>query len=357
MRIWEERQGAARLIFADDERTGMQAVVAIDSTKLGPALGGCRWMSYGSEDDAIADALRLARGMTYKNAMAGLPYGGGKAVLYAPQPNSQVGVRGAAAEAAAFRALGRLVDSLRGAYITGMDLGTSVREMDWIRTETPYVTDTTGSLGADGEFTAEMTAYGVYLGIRAALKRAFGDDSPAGRTIAVQGLGKVGLALCRHLAAAGAELIVADVRAHRVREAIAAFRGRTRATSPADIVRAACDVFAPCALGGVLGDDAASRLRCRIVAGAANNQLVSPRGGERMHEAGVLYAPDYVINAGGIIVTAVELAGGDAAEAKRCVERIPAALDAVFDMAAREKLSPSAAADRLAERRLAGTQP
>jgi len=343
MKVREEIHGAERLLFACDEETGLRAVVAMHRTTLGPALGGCRWARYGSEAEAVRDARRLALGMTYKNAMAGVPYSGGKAVVFGPRPQE------AGDASRAFRTLGRFIEDLQGRYITGMDLGTSVREMDWIRQETSYVTDTTGSLGANGEFTADMTAYGVYLGIRASLCRAYGSETMTRRIVAVQGLGKVGFALCRYLREAGADLIVADVQEERARKAAAAYGARV--VDPDEIARTACDVFAPCALGGGLGEETIPALRCAIVAGAANNQLADDFDGERLQQRGILYAPDYVVNAGGILVTAVELAGGTASMARRRVAGIRTTIDAVFSEASRHGISPAAAADRLARSR------
>lgn len=338
MDIW--KQDYEQLIFLQDRSTLFKAVIAVHHTKHGPALGGCRMMHYGSEEEAALDALRLARGMTYKSALAGIPYGGGKAVVIA-RPGSS-GMR-----EAWFRTLGKQLQKLNGLYITGLDLGSTVQDMDWVREETSYVTDTTGSLGATNELTATMTAYGVFLGIQASLKRVYGSESPHSRVIAVQGLGKVGYKLCRYLSEAGAKLIVTDVDSERVRLAAAEFGAAP--CDPNAIVSVPCDVFSPCALGGILNEASIPGLRCAAVAGAANNQLAADEDGDRLHERGILYAPDYAINAGGIIVTAAELEGADAAKAKRDTERIYSNLERIFSQAAASGLSTAKAADQITE--------
>lgn len=341
MDIW--KSDYEELIFLQDRAIGFKAIIAIHNTKLGPALGGCRYWRYESEKEAITDALRLAQGMTYKSAMAGIPYGGGKAVIL-EQPGQG---SGSSSREALFRTLGKQLQKLNGLYITGLDLGSTVQDMDWVREETTYVTDVSGSLGAVNHFTATMTAYGVFLGIQASLKRVFGPVTLQGRTVAVQGLGKVGFQLCRYLSQAGAKMIVADIDQRRA-ELVAAEFGAA-VCGPDAILSVPCDVFAPCALGSILNGASIATLQCKIVAGAANNQLAEKEHGERLHERGILYAPDYVINAGGIIVTAAELEGADAATAKRNVERIYGNLEQVFAAAHDDGTSTAAAADRITE--------
>ncbi|GGA02283.1 leucine dehydrogenase [Paenibacillus marchantiophytorum] len=341
MDVFEQKY--EQLIFLQDPIVRLKAIIVIDNSKLGPALGGCRMWQYESEEDAIQDALRLARGMTSKSAVSGLPFGGGKAVILSHP--------GQGSREQLFRALGRHIESLQGRYITGMDLGTGVADMDWIRQETAYVTDTSGSLGAEGEFTAKMTAYGVFLGIKAALKRAYGTEALQHKVIAVQGLGKVGYQLCRYLHQAGAQLVVSDVNSERTQQVVQDFGAK--ALPPEDFLQTTCDIFAPCALGGILHDDSIAQLNCRIIAGGANNQLAERRHGDKLHELGILYAPDYVINAGGIIVTSVELAGGDAPTAEQEVEKIFDTLTNVFTIADNKGISPSAAADDLTMQLLA----
>ncbi|WP_301290222.1 Glu/Leu/Phe/Val dehydrogenase dimerization domain-containing protein [Paenibacillus sp. 1781tsa1] len=395
MQLWQEmeREGMEELIFCHDADSGLRAVIAIHNTVLGPALGGCRYWTYASEEEAVRDAVKLAKGMTYKNAISGLPYGGGKVVIWdapfaksaAPDEVSYGSVRGApvagdlkveqqesvaseggivaeevshhidgspdtdvSGRAQRFRALGRCLERLNGRYVTGLDLGTTATDMDQIRLETTHVTDTTGSLGAQDDFTAEMTAYGVHIGIVTSLRQQ-GIASLQGIPVAVQGLGKVGYALCRYLHAAGARLIVADVVPDRVQRALVQFSGAIPA-DPAHIHAADCKVFAPCALGGVLTPATVEELRCSIVAGAANNQLSERQlVAGRMQARGILYAPDYVLNAGGIISTAYELEGAGPDLIRQKVAGIACTLSKVYAEAAQSAISTADAADRLAE--------
>ncbi|WP_339833684.1 Glu/Leu/Phe/Val dehydrogenase dimerization domain-containing protein [Paenibacillus sp. FSL R7-0272] len=391
MQIWQEmeQEGMEKLVFCHDSSSGLQAIIAIHNTSLGPALGGCRCWTYASQEEAIQDAVKLAKGMTYKNAMAGLPYGGGKAVVWDvtgpserieamkekredsalvdPVKNDTLGaeladsvkndtlgveladsVKGEELRALRFRALGRCLERLQGRFVTGLDLGTTAADMDQIRVETAYVTDTTGSLGAQDDFTADMTAYGVYIGIVTSLRHQ-GVADLQGIPVAVQGLGKVGYALCRYLHAAGARLIVADVVPERVQRALVQFSGAIPA-DPARIHAADCKVFAPCALGGVITPATVEELRCSIVAGAANNQLSERQlVAGRMQARGILYAPDYVLSAGGIISTACELQGAGPDLIRQKVAGIAGTLSKVFAEAARSGISTADAADRLAE--------
>lgn len=340
MDVW--KPSYEQLIFLQDRSIGLKAIIAIHSTKPGPALGGCRMWPYDREEDAVLDALRLAQGMSYKSAISGLPYGGGKAVIWSHS--------GQGSRERLFRSLGQHIQSLHGRYITGMDLGTSMTDMDWIRLETSYVTDISGSLGATDEFIAKMTAYGVFLGMKASLQRAYGTEAMQDAVIAVQGLGKVGYQLCHYLKHVGAQLIVTDVNPQRVQQAVQDFGARS--LQPEEVMTAFCDVFSPCALGGILNDSTIERLNCRIIAGAANNQLAESRHGDMLHELGILYAPDYVINAGGIIVTSAELNEEDAASAQKNVEKIYGTLMNVFDMADAKGISTATAADRIAEQLL-----
>ncbi|MGF6353233.1 leucine dehydrogenase [Paenibacillus sp. 4624] len=403
MQIWREmeREGMEELFFCHDPSSGLKAVVAIHNTALGPALGGCRCWTYASEEEAVRDAVKLAKGMTYKNAMAGLPYGGGKAVVWNvvgaseqmttgerigealivepakgniidaalkdPAKGGTLGVTPVDASldgtldqvqadpakneeirASQFRALGRFLERLHGRFVTGLDLGTTAADMDQIRVETAYVTDTTGSLGAQDDFTADMTAYGVYTGIVTSLRHQ-GVADLQGIPVAVQGLGKVGYALCRYLHAAGARLIVADVVPERVQRALVQFSGAISA-DPARIHAADCKVFAPCALGGVITPATVEELRCSIVAGAANNQLSERQlVAGRMQARGILYAPDYVLSAGGIISTACELQGAGPDLIRQKVAGIAGTLSKVFAEAVQSGISTADAADRLAE--------
>lgn len=332
--------GFEQIVFCHDRESGLKAVVAIHSTKAGPALGGCRMRDYASENEMIADALRLARGMTYKAAVYGLKYGGGKAVIWdSPAAGNHT---------AKFRALGRFIEGLNGRYITGLDMGTTVGDMDAVRLETRHVTDTSGTIMAQNDFTADMTAYGVYLGIKASVKHRLGCNGLGGVTVAVQGLGKVGRRLCGYLHQAGARLLVADVDERAAAHAVNAFGARQ---IPADrIVRTKCDVFSPCAHGGIMNDRTIPKLRCAVVAGAANNQLGLERHADLLRARDILYAPDYVINAGGVIITAGELDGGNEEELRRSVETVETTLLNLFRMAEEKGITTLEAANRLAER-------
>ncbi|MDI3257318.1 MAG: Glu/Leu/Phe/Val dehydrogenase [Kyrpidia sp.] len=331
-----------QVVFCQDASSGLRAVIAIHDTTLGPALGGCRMWTYATESEAVVDALRLARGMTYKAAVAGLNYGGGKAVIIGDPLTDK--------NEALFRAFGRYVQSLAGRYITAEDVGTGTREMDWIRLETPYVTGVSPSSGGGGD-PSPMTALGVFRSIQAALKEVFGSEDPAGRTVAVQGLGSVGFRLCELLHGAGANLVVADLREEAVARAIHAF-GAGRA-DPDGIVDVDCDVFAPCALGGVINDRTISRLHCRIVAGSANNQLAEDRHGSELEARGILYVPDYVANAGGVIHVADEMQGYSPERVRTRVDQIYDRVRDVLAMARKKGIPANQAADRLAEERIA----
>lgn len=346
MDVWKEmkRLQVEQVVFCQEEQSGLQAVIAIHSTKRGPALGGCRMRAYASEEEAVADAVRLARGMTYKAAVFGLPFGGGKAVLTGNPATDK--------SEAKFRALGRFIERQQGRYLTGVDLGTTVRDMDWIRLETAYVTDTTGTMMATNDFTAEMTAYGVLLGMKASADYLLGSGDLNGRTVAVQGLGKVGYLLCGMLRDAGARLIVTDLSTALADKAAKTYQAR--AVAPDAIYSEQCDIFAPCAVGGTLNDDTIPKLRCAIVAGSANNQLAEEgRHAEELERRGILYAPDYVVNAGGLIITACELQGLSMADSKRSVERIYGLLLQLYAQAKQDGIPAAAAANMLAEAQLA----
>jgi len=327
------------LVVAGDDEANYRGVVAVHSTALGPAVGGTRFWSYASEDEAIADALRLARGMTYKNALAGLPFGGGKSVV--------VGDNRTAERERLFRAHGRVVESLGGRYITAEDVGTSPADMEHVRRETRHVAGLAGGAGDP----SPLTARGVLRAMQAAARHRWGSDDLRGRRVALQGCGHVGQHLARELAAAGARLIVADTdgaRAARVAEEVGAAR-----VEPGEIFDAEADVFAPCALGGVIDDETIARLRAEIVAGAANNQLLEPRHGEALERRGITYAPDYAANAGGVIYgTGIELLGWTRDEGLRKVEEIYDTVLGILREARAAGLTAQEAADRVAEERL-----
>lgn len=306
-----------------DAGSGLRAIVAIHDTRLGPALGGCRCISYPSEEDAIIDALRLARGMTYKAAISGIPHGGGKAVLMKPD--------GEMDRSAYFRAFGKFIDDLGGHYITAEDSGTSVEDMEIIRTVTKYVTGVRPENGGSGD-PSPFTALGVRRGIEALVKFALGRDDLEGLHVAVQGVGHVGYHLCRQLHERGAQLTVADIDPLKAERAQREF-GATVVPLEA-IFSVECDVFAPCALGSALNDETIPQLKCRIVAGAANNQLAAPQNGDDLFQRGILYAPDYAINAGGLMNVASEVAGYDEAATTKKVEGI---YDIIWEIAERAK--------------------
>jgi leucine dehydrogenase len=271
-----------------DPDAGLRYIVAIHDTTLGPAIGGCRMWPYASAADALRDALRLSRGMTYKAALAGVPWGGGKSVVLG-DPHS------GAKSPALLQAIGRAVDSLGGRYTTSDDVGITARDVAEIAKTTPHAC---APLMENGQ-AAPATAYGTYQGILAATMHAFGSEQLAGRSVAVQGLGAVGMQLCEYLAQDGACLRVADIDPVRVAEAC--HRWNAEAATPDAVLESEVDILAPCALGGVLNEHTVPRLRCRIVAGAANNQLATPADGDRLHRRGIVYAPDYAINVGGLI--------------------------------------------------------
>ncbi|GMA52441.1 leucine dehydrogenase [Alicyclobacillus contaminans] len=336
-----EKYDYEQVVFCHDEASGLKAIIAIHDTTLGPALGGCRMWTYQSEDEAILDALRLARGMTYKAAAAGLNLGGGKTVVIGNPRTDK--------SEAMFRALGRYIQSLNGRYITAEDVGTNVQDMDMIHMETDYVTGVSQAYGSSGN-PSPMTAYGVFRGIQATANVALGSPDLAGRTVAVQGLGSVGYSLAEQLRAAGANLIVTDINEDQLRRAASELGARV--VAPAEIFDVECDIFAPCALGAVINDDTVERLRCKAVAGSANNQLAEERHGDRLHERGILYAPDYVINAGGLINVADELEGYNADRARKKVEGIYDIMLEIYNIAEREGIPTYRAADHMAEARI-----
>jgi len=330
--------GYERVVLGSDEAAGYQGIIAIHSTALGPAVGGTRYWSYKNEDDAVTDALRLARGMTYKNALAGLPFGGGKSIIMRDGK--------AADREQLFRAHGRMVNSLEGKYFTAEDVGTSPADMEYILKESAYVA---GLQGRSGD-PSPHTARGVFRAMQAAAKHQWGSDDLAGKTVAIQGCGHVGYFLAGELARVGAKLIVADVDAAKVKRVVD--EHRAVAVAPEEIYSADADVFAPCALGGVLNDQTIPRLKAKLVVGAANNQLLEPRHGELLGQRGVLYAPDYAANAGGVINGCCrEMLGWDLQNTLAKTDGIYDTLLRIFALAEREKIPTYQAADRLAEER------
>jgi len=327
-----------QLVFCHEPAAGYRGIIAIHNTTLGPALGGTRFWNYKNDDEAITDALRLARGMTYKAAVAGLNLGGGKSVIIGNNRTSR--------REMIFRAHGRFVESLGGRYITAEDVGTSVEDMDYVKMETEYVT---GVAGGSGD-PSPVTAYGVYRGIKACVKEKYDSDSVSGLTVAVQGAGHVGYHLCKYLAGEGATLIVTDIDDARVQRVVRDFGAR--AVGPDDIYGVDASIFAPCALGAIVNDDTIAQFRFEIIAGAANNQLAQERHGDMLHKMNILYAPDYVINAGGLINVYGELNDWTADQAKRKAGEIYDTLGQIFELAKNDGLPTYEAADRVAERRI-----
>jgi len=326
--------------FCHDPESGLKAIITVHDRTLGPALGGCRMWAYDNEADALEDVLRLSRGMTYKAAISGIAYGGGKSVI--------IGNSSTDKSSALFQALGRHVEALGGHYIVAEDVGTSVPDMEIVRSETRHVAGI--SEGGSGD-PSPATAWGVFHGIRAAVAHKLGRDDLAGVRIAVQGLGHVGMILCRHLAEAGAKLVVSDLRDDVVRNAQRDY-GAT-ATSLDAIYAQDVDVFAPCALGATINDDTIGRFKATIVAGSANNQLAEDRHGDALAAAGILYAPDYVINAGGIINISHEGTTYDKTTAFNHCAEIHNTLARLFQRADAEGIAPNRMADRMAEERIA----
>ncbi len=336
--------GPEQVVFCSDAASGLRAIVAIHSTALGPALGGTRFYPYATESDALADALNLARGMTYKNALAGLDLGGGKAVIWGDPARDK--------SEPLLRAYGRFIDSLGGRYITACDVGTYVRDMDVIARETRWVTGRSPEHGGAGD-SSILTAYGVFQGMRASAQQVWGRPTLAGRRVGVAGVGKVGHLLVDHLIADGATVIVSDVDPAAVARVRAAHPEVEVAADEAALVSAELDVYAPCALGGALDDRRAATLTAAIVCGAANNQLEHPGVEKILADRNVLYAPDYLVNAGGVIQVADEIEGFSLDRARAKAAEIFGTTQRIFALASEEGVPPAVAADRLAERRIA----
>ena len=322
-----------------DQKTGLKAIIAIHSTALGPAAGGCRMWKYATSDEAFIDALRLSEGMSYKNAMADLPLGGGKAVIWGNSKTDKT--------PELFRALGRAIATLNGKYWSAEDVGVSVHDMAHAAEETKYVAGLPGKSGDP----SPVTARGVFLGIKAAALRAFGTDDLNGRHVAVQGVGHVGAYVCGHLAKAGARLTITDVN----QEALATVSKETGATvvAPGDIYDVDADIFSPNALGAIINLETLPRLKVKVIAGGANNQLATPDMGEKVKARGILYAPDYVINGGGIINVAAEISGAyDMAWVDGKLSRLMETLGEVLDQARREDKATNRVADAIARKRI-----
>ncbi len=334
-------EGHEQLVVVSDAGSGLKAVIAIHDTTLGPACGGTRIWPYKSEQEAIWDALRLSRAMTYKSAAADLPLGGGKGVIIADSHTEKT--------EALVRAYGRFVDTLGGRYLTTTDVGSSGRDMEYIKQETDYVVGLPTTAGGSGD-TSIMTGLGIYMGMKACAKEAWGSDSLQGKTVAMQGFGKVATHTAHHLMKEDATLIVTDVfegALDRARDL------GLQVVKPDEIYRLDCDIFAPCALGGVISPETIPQLKCKVVAGGANNQLLSDSDGETLHRMGIIYGPDYILNSGGIINVESEIAGGyNADRAREKTERVYEIMERVISISKREEIPTAKAADHLAEERL-----
>lgn len=332
-----------KVVFGHDPASGLRAIIAIHSTALGPSAGGCRMWRYASSAEALKDVLRLSRGMSYKNAMANLTFGGGKSVILGDSQRQKT--------PALFEAFGRLVDSLGGRYVTAEDVGTTTADMEAVARQTKYVSGLTRRAGEAGGDPSPKTALGVHLGIKAAARFHLGRSDVEGIRVAVQGVGGVGYHLCQLLAAQGASVFAADVRA----DAVERVRDEFKATPVAvgAVLAQDVDVFAPCALGAILDRQSIPQLRAKVVAGAANNQLAEDSDGERLQQAGILYAPDYVINAGGIISVSHEYRGGSTNERIDAdIQGIPERLTEIFERSRRESRPTNLIADALARERI-----
>ncbi len=334
--------GHEEVLVASDPSCGYRGIIAVHSTALGPALGGTRFWNYDSDAAAITDSLRLSRGMTYKNAVAGLDLGGGKSVI--------IGDNRTTDREAIFRAHGRFVESLGGRYITAEDVGTGTGDMDFVNMETRHVA---GLKHKSGD-PSPVTAHGVFRSIKASAKHRWGSDDLTGKVVAIQGCGNVGRNLAKELHEAGAKLIVSDIDPARAQR-VAAETGATVVAGD-EIYSAKADIFAPCALGGIINDDTLPVFKFEIISGGANNQLLEERHGDKLEEMGMQYAPDYVANAGGVINVFGEVAGWDSERALRKADDIYDTVLQVFDIAKTDGIPSYEAADRLAERRLASVK-
>lgn len=330
-----------QIVFCNDRSVGLKAIIAIHNTALGPALGGTRMWAYKNEDEALVDVLRLSKGMTYKAAAAGLNLGGGKAVIIGdPKSQKSEGL---------FRAFGQFVNSLNGRYITAEDVGTNVSDMEHIYMETPWVTGIPKDFGGSGD-PSPYTAHGVLMGLKAAAKFQFGTADLNGKRVAVQGLGNVGSHLVKYLVEEGAKVIVADIDPEKTKKM--ADLHKAEVSTPDQILFADCDILAPCALGAIVNDGTIDKLKCKVIAGGANNQLAEARHGDLLRQKGILYAPDFVINAGGLMNVFVELEGYSPERAFDKTRQVYDNCMQVFEIAQREKIGTHLAADRLAEMRI-----
>lgn len=332
--------GHEQVSFFHDEETGLKAIIGIHSTVLGPALGGCRMWKYADDQEALRDVLRLSRGMTYKAAVAGLNLGGGKAVVVADSRTDK--------NEALLKSFGRAVDAVGGRYITAEDVGMTVSDIDTIRTVTRHAVGGSNE-GGSGD-PSDMTALGVFQGIKAALKVSGQGEKLEGVKVAIQGVGNVGYHLCSYLSAAGAKLIITDIYPNQVKKVEQEFGAEV--VAPDQIYSVDCDIFAPCALGAILNSRTIPQLKCSIVAGSANNQLEKDEDGFTLFSKGITYAPDYAINSGGLINVAAELDGYNKEKVLNKVTQIYMTIESILEHSKKEHVPPHQAADALAEKRL-----
>ncbi|MCD6063046.1 MAG: leucine dehydrogenase [Flavipsychrobacter sp.] len=338
-----QQMGHEQLVFCHDPYSGLNAIIAIHNTTLGPALGGTRLWNYNSHEEGVIDALRLSRGMTYKAAISDLNLGGGKAVI--------IGDANKIKSEGLWRRYGKFVDSLNGKYITAEDVNTSARDMEYISLETEHVTGVPEYMGGSGD-PSPFTAYGVFVGMKASAKKHWGTDSLAGKKVLVQGVGHVGQYLVGHLIEAGAKVMISDINETRIKETTDKFK--VEVLNNGDIFEKEFDIYAPCALGATVNNDSISKMKCAIIAGAANNQLADERAhGPMLIEKGILYAPDFLINAGGLINVGAELDGYNRERVMGNVEKIYSRTLEIFDLSEKENIHTQAAAMKLAEKRLA----
>lgn len=330
-----------QVVICYEPSVKLEMIVVIHNTVLGPSLGGLRMWLYANEDEAIRDCMRLARGMTYKAAAAGLDVGGGKSVVIADPKKDKT--------EALLRTIGKFVNSLNGRYIIAEDVGTTVEDMEQAHKETDFVVGLPESMGGGGD-PSPVTAYGTFEGLKACLEEVYGDPSIKGKAVAVQGVGKVGYALARMLHEAGAKLILTDIDQEKLKKAVREFKAK--AVSTEEIYKASCDVFAPCALGGIINAQTIPKLKCKIVAGSANNVLKESGDGLLLHKRGVLYAPDYVINAGGLINVVCEREGYNRQNAMRRTRKIYNTLKKLIARSKKENIPTSQVADKIAEARI-----
>lgn len=331
-----------QVVFCHDPEVGLKAIIAIHNTTLGPALGGTRMWNYASEEDALTDVLRLSKGMTYKAAAAGLNLGGGKAVIIGDSKTQKT--------EGMFRAFGHFVNSLNGKYITAEDVGTCEQDMEYIYMETPWVTGIPKDFGGSGD-PSPYTAHGVLMGIKAAVHEKSGNDNLKGLRIAVQGLGNVGFNLVKYLIQEGAKVVVSDIDPDKIKK-VQELAPDAVVVAPTDILSTQCDVLAPCAMGAIVNEKTLSQFKTPIICGGANNQLLELRHGNALEEMGILYAPDYIVNAGGLMNVFVELEGYSQSRAFDKTKRVYDNLKRVFQIAKRDKIPTYMAADRLAEERM-----